>query len=647
MDWKVHIGRNIDNIPKLDDGSVQTVITSPPYYRLRQYGDSKEEIGTEETPEEFIESLCKVFDEIRPKLKDDGTMWVNLGDTYASNVSEGVKKFGSDNFQEERPGRQAVIQPGRKLSGDLKRKDLIGIPWMFAFAMRKRGWYLRQDIIWCLSGGCKVYVKTPTTIGPMSIKDLYRLPIGSVELWNGTKWTKIIGIVKSNREESKNKIELHLRNGERIGCTGEHQWPIVDKGILKTSELKIGDSIEYCLLPDNKTNLDLLPDEDIGWLVGLYLAEGSKSKDGSCLQFAAHEKEISRYNRVKYIVEKYHGTCRLHKTSQHGATHNVYGKVVVAIINDYISGNTAHDKKLSKKVWERNNKFLKSLLSGYLEGDGHCDIANKRYRLGFTRNSDLADDLRTICARLGYYIKLKPSFSKIKDKKYPTYRGEIRFTKSKHFNNRQDREIIKIEKSRGRHFYDISVKDEPHTFSLASGTMTHNCKPNPMPESCTDRCTKSHEYIFLFSKNEDYYFDHLAIREKADSKHTIGKLEELKKRKEESTIWVPDGMRNKRSVWDVPTSGGEIGPDNEHVATYPEDLVLPGVLSSTKPGDIVMDPFNGSGTTGVVALKNDRNYVGFELYQSFERIYTKRLNGAKERNKQDLLSKDNAIEWEM
>lgn len=348
MDWKVHLGKNVDNIKLLDDNSVRTVVTSPPYYRLRRYGDSDEEIGTEETPEEFVESLCKVFDEIRPKLKEDGTLWVNLGDTYASNVSEGVKKFGSADFQAERPGRQNVAQPGRKLTGDLKRKDLIGIPWLFAFAMRKRGWYLRQDVIWS--------------------------------------------------------------------------------------------------------------------------------------------------------------------------------------------------------------------------------------------------------------------------------------------------------------------------------------KTNPMPESCTDRCTKSHEYIFLFSKNEEYYFNHDAIREDAESnKDAVNKKKKpkdvlmscfddsgevlsktndeilLEKKKIEEVAgktWTHDGKRNKRSVWEVNTSGGEIGPDNEHVATYPEALVSPCILSCSEPGDIVIDPFNGSGTTGVVALKLNRNYVGFELYETFERIYTKRLNGAKEQNEQDLIQTQSVLKSE-
>lgn len=299
--WTVHQGNNIDNFNKLEDGSIKTVVTSPPYFGLRTYGESDEEHGKEETPEEFVENLCQMFDALKPKLADDGTMWVNLGDTYAGNVTEGIKTFGN----KESFGRRTIDykQPKRSVGTDSKPKDLEGIPWLFAFAMKARGWYLRQDIIW-----------------------------------------------------SKN---------------------------------------------------------------------------------------------------------------------------------------------------------------------------------------------------------------------------------------------------------------------------------NPMPESVTDRCTKSHEYIFLFSKRKEYFFDFEAIKEPAISG------------KKNMSGWECDGTRRKRSVWDVAIASTET-LDNEHFAVYPTALVIPCVLAGSAVGDLVCDPFNGSGTTGVVALQNDRNYVGFELYESFKEIYTKRLNGALEKNSCDFGSEANA-----
>jgi len=121
-------------------------VTSPPYYGLRDYGGEENQIGQEQSPEEYIEQMVQVFREVRNVLTDDGTCWVNMGDSYY-NYRPGkayVKQTVASNRQdlpEYSPKRS------RRLDG-LKEKDLIGIPWMFAFAMRADGWYLRQDIIW-------------------------------------------------------------------------------------------------------------------------------------------------------------------------------------------------------------------------------------------------------------------------------------------------------------------------------------------------------------------------------------------------------------------------------------------------------------------------------------------------------------------
>jgi len=126
---------------------VQTCITSPPYYGLRDYGHSGQ-IGLEESPEEFIENLVDVFRHVREILADDGVIWVNIGDSYY-NYRPGkgqalVKQSVASNDQDL---PQTCARRGNKLEG-LKEKDLIGIPWMLAFALRADGWYLRQDIIW-------------------------------------------------------------------------------------------------------------------------------------------------------------------------------------------------------------------------------------------------------------------------------------------------------------------------------------------------------------------------------------------------------------------------------------------------------------------------------------------------------------------
>lgn len=302
----VIIGDNRRTLAHLPEKFVQTVVTSPPYFGLRDYGED-DQIGLESTPQDFIEQLCKVFDEVWRVLKDDGTLWVNLGDSYYPHGgSRGNKTPAGDSLR----GRDNEYQPAPKFNtGDtnLKQKDLIGIPWRFAFAMQDRGWYLRSDIIW------------------------------------------------------------------------------------------------------------------------------------------------------------------------------------------------------------------------------------------------------------------------------------------------------------------------------------H--KPNPMPESVTDRPTKSHEYIFLLTKLPKYYYDHEAIKEQAltepslRDKNAEGYQADYVKGdrfSEGARVYGADGMKNKRDVWSVPVRSYK----EAHFATYPTELISPCILAGSKEGDTILDPFSGSGTTGEVALKNNRHYIGLELNPEYAKLSEKRLSQA-------------------
>jgi DNA modification methylase len=302
---EVIVGDNRETLRQLPDKSVQTVVTSPPYWGLRDYGED-EQIGLEESPQDFVEQLCLVFDEVWRVLKDDGTIWVNLGDSYA-----GSGKGSPGNFGKHAPSGSARHLE-HKHSGivpdGLKPKDLVGIPWRFAFAMQDRDWYLRQDIIWA--------------------------------------------------------------------------------------------------------------------------------------------------------------------------------------------------------------------------------------------------------------------------------------------------------------------------------------KPNPMPESVTDRCTKSHEYIFLMTKNPKYYYDQEAIREPV-AESSIGRLNQditnqvgttranggMKTNGNLKAVGDVELGRNKRSVWQVTTSRYK----DAHFATYPPELITPCILAGSKEGDIVLDPFSGSGTTGEVSLLHNRNYIGLELNPEYAKLSEKRL----------------------
>jgi DNA modification methylase len=301
---EVIVGDNRETLKRLPEQSVQTVVTSPPYWGLRDYGEG-DQIGLESTPDEFVEQLCLVFDEVWRVLKDDGTLWLNLGDSYAamrdSKSTPDTLRAGDGT----KVSTAANRNPANLKQAGLKHKDLVGIPWRVAFALQARGWYLRSDIIW------------------------------------------------------------------------------------------------------------------------------------------------------------------------------------------------------------------------------------------------------------------------------------------------------------------------------------H--KPNPMPESVTDRPTKSHEYIFLLTKSPRYFFDYKAIREDgvipAGTKAAKGGSErsstdKVNSRPPEYAIY--DGYRNKRTVWTVNTKPYK----DAHFATYPPELIEPCILAGSAEGDIVLDPFSGSGTTGEMALKHGRNYIGLELNPEYATLSEKRLTEA-------------------
>ncbi len=138
-DWRIIPGDALESLRAMEAGSVQTCVTSPPYWGLRDYG-VEGQIGLEATPDEFVAKMVEVFGEVRRVLKDDGTLWLNLGDSY-----NGSGPSGGAGKQYTNVGSQGTTT--KKVDG-LKVKDLCGIPWRVALALQADGWWLRQDIIW-------------------------------------------------------------------------------------------------------------------------------------------------------------------------------------------------------------------------------------------------------------------------------------------------------------------------------------------------------------------------------------------------------------------------------------------------------------------------------------------------------------------
>lgn len=146
------IGNVFDVLPMIPDAFVDCCVTSPPYWGLRDYG-VEGQLGLEKTPEEYVEKMVKVFREVKRVLKDEGTLWLNLGDSYASGKGSCYNPGGGNNSlgQHRKDSGAHPLNRGNKSTlkiSKLKPKDLVGIPWRVAFALQADGWYLRSDIIW-------------------------------------------------------------------------------------------------------------------------------------------------------------------------------------------------------------------------------------------------------------------------------------------------------------------------------------------------------------------------------------------------------------------------------------------------------------------------------------------------------------------
>lgn len=156
-------------------------------------------------------------------------------------------------------------------------------------------------------------------------------------------------------------------------------------------------------------------------------------------------------------------------------------------------------------------------------------------------------------------------------------------------------------------------------------------KPNPMPESVTDRCTKAHEYVFLLSKSARYFYDIEPIREPVSEHWKHGGLPPVPLRGEHvltagsrvkaKRVYDEPKGANRRSVWTIPTKPYA----GAHFAVMPEALAEPCILAGSRPGDLVLDPFTGSGTVGVVALRHDRDFIGTELNPEYAALAEARI----------------------
>jgi DNA modification methylase len=643
---QVLVGDCLARMPEIPAGWAHVCCTSPPYFALRSYlpkdhPDKAKELGSEPTPEAFVSTLVEVFRGVRRVLRDDGVLWLNLGDSYNSHPGQRKTTDKVGPKQATNSGSNTI--GSRNVSGSDAGCQLL-MPHRVALALIADGWCLRSTVIWqkCLSGGTWLYARTQKGVMPAMLKDLVRLNPATVQLWDGQKWNQVVQWSERptppKKERSGQFLELRFRSGERVGCTAEHRWP-TQRGLLRADELRVCDIVSISKLPDEDHSPGGLPDDDIGWLIGFYIAEGNLT-DKSVI-FSTHENEHEFHERIAKIAGDFDASIRVRRLRGRGAIVAVHGRAFRGMIEHYVSGSTSKDKRLRTAAWQRSDRFLEAMIQGYLDGDGH-EKNNGGFSVGFTSNDRWAVDLRTLCARLGWRCTLKRHKHTCLGKDYPGWRGYIRGPANGHHNEKSPGEIVEISASKARTFWDVSLAEAPNTFCLASGILTHNS--SPMPESVSGwrwrRCriktkpqvkgtqggatnmgrsrdmsngqwlgsaeyidcpgchkclpndgyvlrrgkwrpTNSFEYLFMFSKGKDYFCDGDAVAEVAEtgakgSRFDKGKTGQRVERAAQDG-YRDSPTRNPRAVWTFPNEPFK----GKHFATYPSSLPKRCIEAST------------------------------------------------------------------
>jgi len=465
------------------------------------------------------------------------------------------------------------------------------------------GYWVLNDICWikCLAETTRVYARTAQGDRPVALRDLIRAHPEKVHLWNGQQWTQVCGWAESTSTEG---LEIQLRSGERVRCTPNHRWP-TQRGLVNADGLKIGDILDRCILPEPDDNCVAsgLDDELTGWFVGLYIAEGSRHE--GTITIAGHKDERERFHRLCQVAKAFHGQCAWYEPRGNASMINMHGSVLNALLDTYVGGRTAKTKFLSPLCWQRSNTFLQALLQGYLDGDGHYDSLNDRWRLGFAQNRELEVSLRTLAARLDIQMRIKDARGRYNHQDYPFLRGEVRWVRPGTAKASSDSEIVSIKPAKTERFIDVAVADEPHLFALASGVLTHNS--NPTPQMKGTRFCNAHETLLWAKKSVDqkkYTFHYREMKAGNDDKQM-------------------------RSDWYIPIcSGGEREKQDgkkAHATQKPEALMHRVIAATTNAGDLVLDPFCGTGTTAAVAKRLGRDYVTIDREEAYVRVAEKRL----------------------
>ena len=447
----------------------------------------------------------------------------------------------------------------------------------------------------CLSPDTLVLTKNDNNkIKLLSMADINKRK-EKLYIHNGITFIPITNIIKVQHNIW---YEIQLANGNNIKCSGDHKFYVNEIEFL-AKDLKENQILDHKIIKyDFKEDKSGITD-DVAWFCGYYLANGCYAFNdiGNRIDIAMNKKKEKILEKIKKLVSLYPGYYILDdKKSENGINIKIYSSTLKNFVQQFIYGNNAYSKHFSDEVFNSSERIIKNILQGYLDGDGCYDVKNNRYRLNFTgKNKALANDLIALCNILHYNIHLRKSTAKFNNKNFTSYTGQIKFTNvvpNKGVNPYMIKKII-VHKNL-KDFYDITVDSEDHKFILFDGTETHNCN-----------CMPTYHNKYLTDTEYCLYF-----RNGSNQLH-------------------PNSYEDAQTFWFAPIN--QVDKNKYKNPTIkPLHMIEKLVRNSSNEGDLVFDPFLGSGTTGVACKNLNRNFIGTEISEEYFKIAQDRLNEDKQ-----------------
>jgi len=629
--WLNHIicgdARRMEAVP---DASVQLVVTSPPYNVAKDYSDHDDDLSLEE----YVDLLNAVWRECYRVLVPGGRLCVNVANT--------------------------------------DRKPYLSLVSLIDEQLRTSGqtWLHRGHIIWdkgaCLSGNTKVFVRERSTRAVACCR-LSSLHDGGS--WNGldvegynatgqTCWLPISGLWEV---EVTQGLALTFTEGCAVVATPEHRFMRKDGLLALAKDLQVGDRLRRAFsTPAYQGSIPTaFASCDLAWALGLYLAEGSISQETESgvrtLRYHLHSNEYGWVERLRGVWEAFGGTITSHKAGNKLVV-SVSGYVACAVVGEFISGRTSHDKLPRNDVIGAPLEWRQAFLQGWLDGDGYLNEKAQRWEGNITGvNGRLMPTLHALARSVGYRLQHGAGWATAEPngQRHPVVRWKLYLRESSHHNSvAWDALQIKEITTDNARFFDLALADEPHLFVLADGLVSHNSAGVSTAWGSFGRSTNPtlrdvHEYITVWSK------DRLKLADGSETgvtgnqfvawtrsiwrpeeligelqKKIAAKLADARKR-DKDDAWIAESIA--RAVWSQDTVPGETvwemttASSVDHPAPFPIELPKRVIELYTRPADVVLDPFMGSGSTAIAAVQMGRHYVGYELSIEYCQLAERRL----------------------